>query len=181
MDRIVVKNPSTVFIFKDMRAAGNRPCGDCSACCKTLAVLFENGFKKPAGKWCEHWSKKTRCSIYKDRPSGCQNFQCEWKKGMGEDKHRPDRTKVVLDYTTDPNGPQGGILQMWEAAEGGLSSQFAREVARGAIASNILVSHIYLSGRKKLFIPTTRTSVIGTIEGAMNDGFEISPLRELEQ
>ena len=177
MKNVAVQYHSTMFTKAP--DAASRSCGSCGMCCKTHAVQFESGFKKPAGKWCEHWSREKHCGIYERRPNPCRFFRCEWLKGMGGDKHRPDRTKVVLDFVKLPEAPPGGILQMWEGAEGGLGTPYAREVARGALASNILTSHLYLNSRRRIFIPPGRELTQDFLEGVEREGFEIASLSEL--
>ncbi len=176
MGRIVVVKPSTAFQLGGER--GKRVCGDCGACCKTHAVAFEGADTKPAGKWCQHWNRATHCGIYAHRPDGCRHFECEWLKGMGEDKHRPDRTKVVLDYITRADAPLGGILQMWELSEGSLRSPYAREATKITLDSGILVSHIHLSGRRRLFLTATKNKIEDILENATNEGFEVISMEQ---
>ena len=71
-----------------------KSCGDCSLCCKALAVP-EIG--KLAGSWCRHFSEGVGCSIHAERPSSCKSFQCVWTAtdALGED-WRPDRCRLVV-------------------------------------------------------------------------------------
>ena len=178
MDRIVVRRAPLALAQGSAR--GSRVCGDCSACCKTLSVNSAV-LKKPAGKWCQHWEKNTRCSIYADRPRPCRLFVCEWMKGVREECHRPDRTKVVLDFVKHSQGPPEGILQMWEVAEGSLTHPYAKYIAREVLSSGILVFHLYLSQRKKLFIPVSRMSLLQNLREVMKrERVELGSLRELE-
>lgn len=80
-----------------------RPCGDehsrCNACC-VLPAIPE--LEKPAGEWCRHCSKGKGCSIYAERPGGCQSFYCLWAV-MPEfpEGLRPDRCRVMWSITED--------------------------------------------------------------------------------
>lgn len=124
-----------------------RSCGGCTACCKTHAV-FE--IEKPMGKWCPHCRVGKGCAIYLDRPKACKDFVCEWMKGFGKDEHRPDKTKIVLDFFTGEVIPE--IFQVWEVTEGRIDSLFAREMARLSLERDIPVALIHLSGLKELLI-----------------------------
>lgn len=130
----------------------NRTCGSCTACCKTHDVK-ELGFEKVAGVWCKHCKPGSGCRIYKDRPSNCREFRCDWLKGVGADEERPDRSKVVLDYVVADDLPANGILQMWEVSEGALTNAFTRRWTEFAFSRQISVTHLYLSGRKVFFAP----------------------------
>jgi hypothetical protein len=74
--------------------AKNRQCGDCSLCCKVVAVQELN---KPAGQWCSHFSRGHRCTIYDDRPLSCRAFGCHWllDETMGNEWY-PHRCKMVV-------------------------------------------------------------------------------------
>lgn len=61
---------------------------------------------KPQGQWCEHCKIGQGCGIYETRPQSCREFQCLW---LTEDwvpiDLRPDKSKVVIDDTTDGKYP----------------------------------------------------------------------------
>jgi hypothetical protein len=91
---------------------------------------------------------------------------------MGNENERPDRTKIVPDYVLDPNGPKNGILQLLELTEGALGNTATKRWTQMALAHNICVSHLYLSGRRVFFAP------LGTLDENLQDsvvqeGFEI--------
>lgn len=73
---------------------GERQCGDCTLCCKILAVTELN---KPKGTWCSHVVKKTGCGIYESRPQSCRAFKCLW---LTDDNlpadWRPNKAKFVM-------------------------------------------------------------------------------------
>ena len=57
-------------------AAPARSCGKCSLCCKVLGI---GALNKPAGSWCTHCRPgKEACTIYAQRPSECDTFNCVW-------------------------------------------------------------------------------------------------------
>jgi uncharacterized protein len=76
-----------------------RPCGDCTMCCKLPAAPDLN---KPPGVWCQHCDKGKACRIYDDRPQGCRDFYCLWKVMPDfPEELRPDRCKVIWQMTED--------------------------------------------------------------------------------
>jgi hypothetical protein len=123
----------------------NRTCGNCTACCKTHAVSEIN---KPAGKWCPHCDIWKGCRIYPDRPMGCKTFKCEWLKGFGKESHRPDHTKIVLDFFTGGMLPK--LLQIWKVGNGKIVESFIKKIALFGLAYGISVAIIHLSGEKEL-------------------------------
>ena len=82
-------------------------CGSCTMCCKLKAV---DEIAKPMGRWCTHCDVGRGCRIYDARPKGCRDYECLWL--LSQDKPgrqapadaRPDRSKVVLEATTDGEG-----------------------------------------------------------------------------
>jgi hypothetical protein len=71
-----------------------RPCGDCSLCCKVLAI---NVLDKAAGQWCGYFRKGVGCTVHGSAPAECQRFQCFWTvSGALGDEWRPDKSKLVL-------------------------------------------------------------------------------------
>lgn len=98
-----------------------RSCGDCRLCCKMVAV-YELGtepepytFTKPPNVWCEH-AKPSGCAIWADdrRPTACRTFACEWLRGNGSDRDRPDRSRILVytgrrDLSPTPGGPSRSV------------------------------------------------------------------------
>jgi len=52
-----------------------RSCGDCTMCCKVLAVAAMN---KPLLTWCPQCQIGKGCAIYATRPAECAEFACLW-------------------------------------------------------------------------------------------------------
>ncbi len=134
-----------------MNARVQRSCGGCTACCKSMAIIEIN---KPAGKWCPHCSIGKGCRVYTERPASCNEFKCEWLKGFGEEKDRPDHTKIILDFIKlIKGGLPGGILQVWEVSEGSMASSFAKKTTLLALENGIWVAHLPLHGQRHMFVP----------------------------
>ena len=83
-------------------------CGTCTACCRVFDVPQ---VKSPAGEWCTHCAIGKGCKIYEARPEPCVTFTCLWLQSQQREdprEHmpvslRPDKSKVVLATTTNPN------------------------------------------------------------------------------
>jgi uncharacterized protein len=90
-----------------------RTCGDCTYCCKVVAVTE---LDKPPGVWCQHCDIGHGCKIYAERPGGCRAFECFWlqsgnwdeslKRYRMPDEMRPDRVHAVF------GGNRGGTKVM---------------------------------------------------------------------
>ena len=73
-------------------------CGQCSVCCKILAV---KELDKKALEPCIYAKKASLpCQIYPSRPSSCQQFNCYWLYGELPNKARPDKSGVLLQKFT---------------------------------------------------------------------------------
>ena len=78
-------------------------CGSCTLCCKLIGV---KELEKPKNEWCEHCNKMEGCSIYDSRPQGCVDYECLWLQSQDKEDPwpeylRPDKSKVVVQTTTD--------------------------------------------------------------------------------
>jgi hypothetical protein len=72
-----------------------RACGECSLCCKLLAIA---DLDKPGGEWCRH-CKPTHdgCMIYDRRPEVCRKFACQWLKDASfGDEWFPPKARMFL-------------------------------------------------------------------------------------
>lgn len=81
-----------------------RACGECVACC-TGVFEFEEEGHKVAGKPCEFLTENG-CSIYKNRPKVCREFNCAWRVGSKfvvplPFTARPDLSGAVFHPVTD--------------------------------------------------------------------------------
>lgn len=82
-----------------------RTCGECQACCTSLAV---DELRKPPGKTCEHLCEKG-CGVYELRPQSCAGFYCLWLESSEDhpvfpEWMRPDRSGVMLVPIEMPDG-----------------------------------------------------------------------------
>lgn len=65
-------------------------------CCKILRIN-DSEIQKEPNVWCSNWSKKTKCSIYENRPKVCAGFECLWLKDpILPEEIRPDKSGAVL-------------------------------------------------------------------------------------
>lgn len=77
-----------------------RTCGNCSLCCRTLAVPE---VKKPH-EWCPHCKPgKGGCTIYRTRPERCRDWHCQWliDEKFG-DYWKPVHSRIVIDTRVEP-------------------------------------------------------------------------------
>jgi len=75
-----------------------RPCGDCTLCCKVMAVPE---IAKPWDKWCQHCDPKKGCNIYPTRPLECKSFYCMWALGIIPESLKPNKVHVVMSTTLE--------------------------------------------------------------------------------
>jgi hypothetical protein len=76
-----------------------RACGDCTLCCKVMAV---EELSKPASQWCRHCKAGRGCQIYDSRPGECRDFNCLWLIDQRFGPHwRPNKSKLVLTTSED--------------------------------------------------------------------------------
>jgi hypothetical protein len=71
-----------------------KQCGDCSLCCKIMAIPELN---KPKDAWCDHLIKKRGCGIYETRPQSCRAFRCVWLLDPRlPSEWKPNKSKFVM-------------------------------------------------------------------------------------
>lgn len=75
-----------------------RKCDNCTMCCQLLPVPVVNENINTTCQYC----KNSECSIYKNRPEACKEFNCEWllNDDMSDDL-RPDRCNVIFEKIDD--------------------------------------------------------------------------------
>lgn len=129
----------------------SRRCGNCTACCTTHEV-YE--LSKPRGVACAHCIPDKGCLIYPGRPQGCRKFDCQWLKGFGRDKDRPNRSGVVVDFYKLGDPPKEiSICAMYEVFPGALKKRFAEKVGRDALGEQMLLFRFPLNKRPTLLVP----------------------------
>jgi Fe-S-cluster containining protein len=72
-----------------------RPCGDCTACCDGFLIGNAYGNHFGFGKPCNFLVEK-KCTIYKDRPQSCHNYQCGWTQGILPEWMKPTECGVMV-------------------------------------------------------------------------------------
>jgi hypothetical protein len=108
------------------RRSEGRSCGDCTACC-TVKSVRELG--KPSQTRCQHICA-AGCAIYEQRPASCGEYACLWRQGLieGDERRRPDRLGVLIDYEPFSREPGTLRLVVWEIVTGMAHSEKVRYV-----------------------------------------------------
>ena len=76
-----------------------RACGNCTLCCKVMAI---EQLDKPAGRWCPHCDPGRGCLVHANRPDECQSFSCMWLVNeLLDERWKPNRSKLVLTTSDD--------------------------------------------------------------------------------
>jgi hypothetical protein len=80
-------------------SSASRDCGDCTLCCKVMAI---ETLAKPAGKWCQHCQPGRGCNIHPERPAECRDYSCLWllDDRLGP-QWKPSKSKLVLTVSAD--------------------------------------------------------------------------------
>jgi len=74
-----------------------RECGDCTLCCKLLAIP-ELGKRKDV--WCPNCDQSgNKCMVYETRPDSCRAFDCLWLHGYGGEELWPRKSHIVMGTT----------------------------------------------------------------------------------
>lgn len=111
-----------------------RSCGECTACCFVKAVR-ELG--KPSQTACRHLCGG-QCGIYGKHPRSCRDYACLWRQGLveGDERQRPDRLGVIIDYEPFSRIPGTIRLVVWEVVPGAAQSEQARNVVDGLVRAH---------------------------------------------
>ncbi|UQR60372.1 hypothetical protein LRP30_25580 [Bradyrhizobium sp. C-145] len=112
-----------------MTSSAKRSCGDCTLCCKVMAI---EALAKPVNAWCSHCQPGRGCAIYAARPTECEDFAClRLVNDLLDECWKPSRSKLVVTTSEDgveircdpgsPNAwrkePYAGDIHAW-AVEG---------------------------------------------------------------
>ena len=128
-----------------------RSCGNCTACCKTHEVSEVNSV---AGVYCQYCQISKGCSIYEKRPFPCRKYACAWLHGKGEETHRPDRLKIVMDgFGFNFDGNDMFILNFWEVEEGAIYQPGVEQTMVANIQAGNIVVHRPLVGLPTYYFP----------------------------
>ena len=82
-----------------MICSGKRLCGDCTLCCKVMAI---EALAKPVNSWCPDCRPGRGCMIYAHRPAECESFSCLWLvNDLLDERWKPNKSKFVLTTSED--------------------------------------------------------------------------------
>lgn len=98
-----------------------RECGSCTECCTVMGVPELN---KADYSKCKHECGK--CDIYNQRPDSCRQFECGWLLGKLPQKHRPDKSKIVV--YTDKSPDRVSVIFMAETVPNASNSKNGKEI-----------------------------------------------------
>ena len=74
-----------------------KKCEECTECCSVLPI---QEIQKHAGKECPNCILSAGCSIYRDRPKSCVDFNCNYlDEGMPLEL-RPDKIGIIFERIT---------------------------------------------------------------------------------
>lgn len=141
-----------------MTSSAQRHCGDCTLCCKVMAI---EALAKPVNCWCPHCGPGGGCTIYANRPAECATFGCHRLVNdlLGE-AWKPNRSKPVL--TTSDDGIEvrcdPGFPDAWRR------EPYASEIREWAVsgeASDMTV--IVIVGQRVTLITPDREFELGVV------------------
>jgi hypothetical protein len=140
-------------------SARGRECGDCTLCCKVMAI---EELAKPASAWCPHCTPGNGCLIYADRPAECQAFNCLWLVDERLEQHwKPNRSKLVL--TTSEDGIEircdPGFPDAWR------KEPFRSEIRQWAVSGETFdMTVVVITGQKLILVTPEREFDFGIVQ-----------------
>jgi len=135
-----------------------RACGDCTLCCKVMAI---EELAKPAGSWCQHCKPRRGCLVYTDRPGECRSFSCMWLVNeLLDESWKPNRSKLVL--TTSDDGIEircdPGYPDAWR------NEPFRSEIREWAISGETHdVTVVVVAGQRMILVTPDREFDLGIV------------------
>lgn len=151
-----------------MTSAG-RQCGDCTLCCKVMAI---EELAKPANTWCPHCKPGRGCGIYPGRPTECRDFGCVWLVNELLGEHwKPSKSKLVL--TTSEDGLEvrcdPGFPDAWR------KQPYRNELKEMAVSGEALdMTLVVIVGQRMTLVTAEREFELGIV------GSDERIVRELE-
>ncbi len=139
--------------------AGGRECGECTLCCKVMAI---EELAKPASSWCPHCKPGRGCLIYANRPAECRAFSCLWLINDLLDQHwKPSKSKLVL--TTSEDGIEvrcdPGFPDAWR------KEPFRSEIHQWAVSGEAHdITVIVIIGERMILIASDREFDLGIVQ-----------------
>ena len=136
----------------------SRACGDCTLCCKVMAI---EEIAKPAGQWCRHCKPGRGCRIYDSRPAECRAFNCLWLVDDRFGPHwKPAKSKMVLtssddglEIRCDPGFPDAWRKQPFRSEIGALA----------AAGETHDVTVLVMSGQKMVLVTAEKEFDLGVV------------------
>lgn len=121
-----------------------RSCGECSACCYTLAV---EELEKDSRTPCKHQCASGGCSIYDEKPESCTRFVCSWLEGVVEESYRPDVTNVVVWSMHESRYEYGfKTLYVMESADRACETEVGKALLRSLLQDGwVLIVRSYVT------------------------------------
>jgi hypothetical protein len=135
-----------------------RRCGDCTLCCKVMAV---EALGKPAGSWCFHCKPGRGCLSYAARPEECRHYSCLWLTDHWLGEHwKPSRSKLVLTMSEDGIEIRcdPGFPDAWRKEP--FRSEITRLAQAGA-AEDVTV--LVIAGQRMTLVTATREFDLGVV------------------
>jgi hypothetical protein len=138
--------------------SANKTCGECTLCCKVMAI---EALAKPANSWCPQCRPARGCLIYADRPAECQTFRCLWLlNDLLDQRWKPSKSRFVL--TTSEDGIEvrcdPGFPDAWR------KEPFRSEINQWAISGETHdVTVIVITGEKMILITPEREFDLGVV------------------
>src|ERR1700720_4216740 len=138
--------------------AGNRTCGDCTLCCKVMAI---EQLAKAINSWCPHCRPGRGCLIYANRPAECRTFSCLWLVNDLLDQHwKPSKSRLVL--TTSQDGIEircdPGFPDAWR------KEPFRSEIQKWAVSGGPRdVTVIVITGERMILVTPDRELDLGVV------------------
>jgi hypothetical protein len=135
-----------------------RTCGDCTLCCKVMAI---EELAKPAGSWCAHCEPRRGCLVHADRPAECRSFACLWLiDGRLDQRWKPSRSKLVL--TTSEDGIEircdPGFPEAWR------QEPFRSQIRQWALSGEVHdVTVLVMSGEEMILVTSDREFDLGVV------------------
>jgi hypothetical protein len=141
-----------------MIGSAKRLCGDCTLCCKLMAI---EELAKPANCWCPHCKPGRGCTIYADRPAECENFSCLWLiNDLLDEQWKPNKSKLVL--TTSEDGIEircdPGFPDAWR------KEPYGSEIRKWAVSGERNdVTVVVIVGRRMILVTSDREFDLGVV------------------
>jgi hypothetical protein len=138
--------------------SAQKACGDCTLCCKVMAI---EELAKPVNAWCPHCKPGRGCGIYANRPAECQTFSCLWLLNDQLDRHwKPSKSRLVL--TTSEDGIEvrcdPGFPDAWR------KQPFRNEIHQWAVSGESHdVTVVVIVGQRMTLVTSDREFDLGVV------------------